>query len=201
MNKKVLGLLAASAAVVGSAIFAAPARAQTAVLPVEIEVTPQVFLRTYEGLKFVVSQQDLQGTGSVEQQQGNIYDEKAGTGTLSTDAPDGQSGNGTVQKIVPRLYQLWGNTGANVEIVASQNTLQDSNGATGGGGSFGGGTPSTDTVTITQVTKGTEEQKQNANNVQYREGSAAFDFTFSNPSAGSATTYTGGEITIRVVNP
>ncbi|MEO0842146.1 MAG: hypothetical protein AAF063_24995, partial [Cyanobacteria bacterium J06643_5] len=132
MNKKVLGLLAGTAAVVGSVISAAPVRAQSAILPVELEVTPAIFLRTYSGLKFIVSEQDLQGGNSVDQIAG-VYDESP-TGTitpLSTDPPS-QNPTQTVTKTVPVLYQIWGGTGSpTVEVRPTKPTLT-TQGGTGG---------------------------------------------------------------------
>ncbi|NJL79364.1 MAG: hypothetical protein HC917_11865 [Richelia sp. SM2_1_7] len=103
--KKILGIFAASAAALGSAMIAAPAHAQSAILPVEVEVTPAIFLRTYSDLKFIVSQQDLQGGTSVDQTTGT-YDEKAGITPLSTETPTG-SENLTVTKTVP-VYTKFG---------------------------------------------------------------------------------------------
>ena len=191
--KKILGIFAASAAALGSAmIAAAPVNAQSAVLPVEVEVTPAIFLRTYQNLKFVVSQQDLQRGTSV--QQSGSYNEKSGIDPLSTAFPSGQATD-TVKKVIPRLYQVWGaNTGTNVEVSASKATLTS---GTGGGG-FGGGAP--ETVTMT-VTPGALVDARNPAGASYKEAPATLDFKFTNPNAASGTTYTGGEITIRVTNP
>ncbi|AFY53957.1 hypothetical protein Riv7116_1393 [Rivularia sp. PCC 7116] len=191
--KKILGIFAASAAALGSAMISAtPVRAQSAILPVEIEVTPSVFLRTYSQLNFVVSQQDLQGGRSIDQDAG-IYDENLGSSALSTDAPN-ETGTGTVTKTIPRLYQIWGNSAADVEITATQETLTDTNGVSGGG-LTGGGTGDTVTMIVSNITEQQVEGKA------YRDGEGTFDFTFSNLNATQDTRYTGGEITIRVVNP
>lgn len=200
--KKILGIFAASAAALGSAMIAStPVNAQSAVLPVEVEVTPRIFLRTYESLKFVVNQQDLTTVSSVEQS--GSYDEKAGVNPLSTDLPGGTATN-IVTKQIPTLFQVWGTvTDSNIEIEATENTL--TNGTVSSGGGFGNSSNSSSTQTITMsVDKGNLRTAQNANNNEFQEGSATltFDFANANPSANAGSnTYTGGEITIRVTNP
>ncbi|MEL6457292.1 MAG: hypothetical protein AAFQ91_03420 [Cyanobacteria bacterium J06621_15] len=187
MNKKVLGLLAGTAAVVGSVISAAPVRAQSAILPVELEVTPAIFLRTYSGLKFIVSEQDLQGGNSVDQIAG-VYDETGTITPLSTDPPS-QNANTQVVKTVPMLYQIWGGSQSpQIEVTPTQTQLTTQT---------GGGIGTSTTVTM-GVSGGTLEQSTDGN---YKKASADFTFDFPSSTIGSGTTFTGGEVTIRIVTP
>ncbi|MBF2015629.1 MAG: hypothetical protein IGS23_10600 [Rivularia sp. T60_A2020_040] len=190
--KKILGIFAASAAALGSAMIAAPVHAQSAILPVEVQITPAIFLRTYSDLKFIVSQQDLQGGRSVDQDAGS-YDERAGITPLSTETPTG-SENLTVTKTVPVLYQIWGgSTNPDVEVTASKDTLTGP-GSTGIGG--GSSTP----VRMT-VIEGDIESATNGTGTNYKQASAGFEFTFPTSNIAQGTTFTGGEVTIRIVNP
>ncbi|NJM17394.1 MAG: hypothetical protein HC907_01035 [Richelia sp. SM1_7_0] len=189
--KKILGIFTASVAALGSAMIAAPAHAQSAILPVEVEVTPAIFLRTYSDLKFIVSQQDLQGGTSVDQTTGT-YDEKAGITPLSTETPTG-SENLTVTKTVPVLYQIWGgSTNPDVEVTASKDTLKTTTGSGIGG---------TSTQVTMDVSGGTLETATNGTNQNYKQASADFTFNFPNANIAQGTKFTGGEITIRIVNP
>ncbi len=109
MNKKVLGLLAASAAVVGSAIFATPARAVQQEVDVKLTVDEVLFLRTFESVDLRVSQGELAG-GT----QDKDFDNRATDGTLQIDV-EGDTGvnnilgGSTVTKDVRELYAVWGN--------------------------------------------------------------------------------------------
>ncbi len=67
MNKKVLGLLAASAAVASTAIFASPARAVKQEVNVNLTVDEVLYLRTFEDVELRVSQSELGGGGSAEE--------------------------------------------------------------------------------------------------------------------------------------
>lgn len=192
MNKKIAAIIAGSVAALGSAIVAAPAHAQTATLPVTVTVRPAVFLRTYSDLKFVVSQQDLQGGGSVEQ--ALSYDETSAGGPqgLSTTAPTGQATN-TVVKTIPQLYQVWGGRASTtVAVNASQGTLTSSTSGTLGG--------SADTVTMT-VSEGASATATTPVGKTFYPGAAKLSFQFSNPATAAGTVYTGGQLTISVTNP
>lgn len=190
--KKILGIFAASAAALGTAMIAAPVHAQSAFLPVEIKVTPAIYLRTYSDLKFEVSATDLT-TGRAVDQDGGSYQEGGNITALTTETPTG-SENLTVTKNVPILYQLWGSSdSADVDLVASKPNLTA--GASGGG--IGG---SSSTVEMT-VTEGDLENKTNADTIPYKTGSASFGFTFPSSSIGADTTFSGGEVEIRIVTP
>jgi hypothetical protein len=196
MNKKILGIIAASTAVIGSAIIASPADAQTATLPVEITVRPAVFLRTYSGLKFQVSTQDLIGGGSLDQggSAGNVYDEaNTPAGTLVATPPVGTSTD-TVFKEVKPLYQLWGgSSSANVKVTASVPTLKSA----GTGGIGGGG----DDVTMEVVEGGDLPAAMPTTGGPFL-GNAKLSFKFLSPTSATAgKTYSGGELTISVVKP
>ena len=190
MKTKFLGIIAASAAALGSTMIASPVHAQSAILPVEVEVTPAIFLRTYSDLKFIVSQQDLIGGTSIDQTTGS-YDEKQAIIPLPTEAPAG-SENLSVTKTVPVLYQVWGGSGnPTVDVSASKTELK-----TAGGGAIGAST----TVTM-GVTGGTLQDTTNQSNVPYKQASADFTFNFPNSSIAEGTTFTGGEVTIRITAP
>ncbi|MBW4568831.1 MAG: hypothetical protein KME31_12630 [Tolypothrix carrinoi HA7290-LM1] len=189
MKNKVLVILAASAAALGSAIIAAPANAQTANLPVEIQVKPGVFLRTYESLKFVVSTQDLLGGKSVEQV--GKYDETTGTITpLLRTPPTGESTDEVIKTISP-LYQVWGGTGSTVKITPTKDTLVSSG---------GGGLGSADTV-LMSVEQGNDVTTTATPAGTPFEGTAKLKFKFSNRNTSAGTSYTGGQLSISVVSP
>mgnify|MGYP001795150240 FL=1 len=108
MNKKVLGLLAASAAVIGSAIFATPARADQQNVEVNLTVDEVLFLRTFSSIDLKVSQGDLSGGDDKD------FDGRSTDGTLQIDVetPTGVNdidGGTTVTKNVRELYAVWGN--------------------------------------------------------------------------------------------
>lgn len=194
MNKKILGIIAASAAAVGSTIIAAPAHAQTANLPVQITVKPGVFLRTYSDLKFVVSTQDLQGGTTVDQAAGS-YDETTGSLPSLPTTPIPNTPTDTILKTVNPLYQLYGGTTTTtVKINASQPTLMSS-----GSGGLGGGT---DTIAMSVDPSSASVTAAAPASGQPYLGSAKLSFKFSSPTSASAgKTYTGGQLTISVVNP
>lgn len=109
MNKKVLGLLAASAAVIGSAILAAPARAVEQTVDVNLTVDEVLFLRTFQSIDLKVSQGDLSG-GTEDKD----YDPRSTDGTLQIDVDSPTNvndiaGGETVTKEVRELYAVWGN--------------------------------------------------------------------------------------------
>jgi hypothetical protein len=195
MNKKILSIIAASAAVMGSAI-AAPAHAQTANLPVQITVKPGIFLRTYSDLKFVVSTQDLQGGASVDQMAGS-YDETTGTLPSLPTTPPPNTPTDTIIKTVNPLYQLYGGTSTtSIKIAASQPTL------TGAASAGLGGTSDTITMSVdpsSDVSAGSATAPSAGNPYL---GSAKLSFKFGSPNSATAgRTYTGGQLTISVINP
>ncbi len=203
MNK-ILGIFAASAAALGSAMIAsAPVNAQSAVLPVEVEVTPRIFLRTYSDLRFVVNRQDLVGGSSVEQTES--YNEKTGVNPLSEVVPGGTPTN-TIIKEIPTLFQVWGNVAdSDIVIEATEKTLTNGTTTVGGGGFDDEPTSTSSQVITMDVQKGNLRATENANGNDFQEGSATltFDFTAANTDSNNSAsnTYTGGEITIRVTSP
>ncbi len=194
--KKILGIFVASAAALGSAMIAAPAHAQSAILPVTVEITPAIYLRTYQDLKFIVSAQDLVGGRSVEQI--GSYDEKAGTTTLPTTTPI-ETPTQTVTKRVPVLFQIWGgSTNPDIDVNVTKSELRTQGGSTGG---ITGGSATTP-VTMA-VTEGTLTSMTNSASpaVSYKQAGADFTFTFPNSNIPQNTVFTGGEVTIQVVTP
>ncbi len=108
MNKKVLGLLAASAAVIGSAIFAAPARAVQQEVDVNLTVDEVLFLRTFQSVDLKVSQGELSAGDDKD------YNPRStdGTALIDVETPTGVddiAGGTTVTKDVRELYAVWGN--------------------------------------------------------------------------------------------
>jgi hypothetical protein len=193
MNKKILGIIAASAAAIGSAIIASPADAQTANLDVELEVQPSVYLVTYSKLKLLVSSNDLLGNPSVSQTA--EYDEKSGTSVL----PAGSIGTpGTtltpVTKTIKPLYRVSANSGATVTLNASNPTLVRDGGA------------SSDTVTMEVDTASKTKSIPVSATGAFVDGDATLKFTFNGSGVPSGTTanppmYKGGRLTISVATP
>ena len=108
MNKKVLGLLAASAAVIGSAFFATPARAVQQEVDVNLTVDEVLFLRTFQTIDLKVSQGELSGGGDKDFNQRSTD----GTALIDVETPtgvEGIAGGETVTKEVKELYAVWGN--------------------------------------------------------------------------------------------
>lgn len=188
--KKILGIFAASAAALGSAMIAAPVEAQTAILPVQIQVTPAIYLRTFTDLQFIVSQQDLTSGSSVDVASGS-YIERNGTRLPIT--PPNANGTGTVTKKVPVLYQIWNGT-PNAQVTVSSTKTELKTETTDDFGQS-----STTEVTMAVTDNGFQNASDGA---PYREGSADFTFTFpENIQLENDATFTGGEIEILVVTP
>ena len=191
MKNKVLAILAASAAALGSGIFSAPANAQTATLPVTIQVQPQIFLSTYKDLKFVIDQKDLVGAAP---DQTVSYDESSGILPPNKVRPLGSTAfSGSINRVINPLYYVWASSGTpmTVKVNATGNTLTRQ-------------TPNVnanDTVTMSVDAGGsfptTGAGLADAQGIQ---GQATLKFLFNNgtPTAGS---YTGGQLAITVSNP
>lgn len=105
MNKKILGLLAASAAVVGSAIFATPARAVTQGVNVQLTVDEVLFLKTFETVDLRVTPGQL--AQRAESTTEGITD---GTNLLNLEGVTVDQTSGTsVTKDVNELYAVYSN--------------------------------------------------------------------------------------------
>lgn len=111
MNKKVLGILAASAAVVGSTIFAAPARAVKQNVDVNLTVDEVLFLRTFQTVELRVTQGELNNDTSTETEATGTTD---GTGQIDLTAPvlGAESTATSITKSVQELYAVYGNSSA-----------------------------------------------------------------------------------------
>ena len=109
MNKKVLGLLAASAAVASTAIFASPARAVKQNVNVNLTVDEVLYLRTFEDVELRVSQSEL-GDGNPEAESEAIGTTD-GTNQLDvTGVTVGDESDATfVTKEVTELYAVYSN--------------------------------------------------------------------------------------------
>jgi hypothetical protein len=113
MNKKVLSLLAASAAVVGSAIFATPARAVQQEVEVNLTVDQVLFLRTFRSIDLKVSQGELSEGAAVDKDFVQANDGSTdGTALIDVETPTGVNNiepGQTVTKEVKELYAVWSN--------------------------------------------------------------------------------------------
>ncbi|MGD1913511.1 MAG: hypothetical protein ACFB2X_22530 [Rivularia sp. (in: cyanobacteria)] len=105
MNKKVLGLLAASAAVVGSAIFATPARAVKQNVNVNLTVDEVLFLKTFQTVELRVTQGELAAT-----QESTVEGTTDGTNQLNLGGVTVNETSGTtVTKTINELYAVYSN--------------------------------------------------------------------------------------------
>ncbi|GJD21208.1 hypothetical protein RIVM261_061640 [Rivularia sp. IAM M-261] len=187
MNKKIAAIIAGSVAALGSAFAAAPANAQSATLPVTLEVRPALFIRTYNDLKFVVNPNDLTGGSIVKE---NVtYDEAApGTSSLPTTSRVAGATSNIVKRI-PELYQVWGaRESTRVEVTPSVPTLTNT-------------TSSASTVTMSVSSQPTGSLT-NTGDKEYFSAPVELSFAL---GQGATTlrqgTYTGGVLTISVTAP
>ncbi|MCJ8278872.1 MAG: hypothetical protein MJK14_02710 [Rivularia sp. ALOHA_DT_140] len=105
MNKKVLGILAASAAVVGSAISAAPVRAVTQGVNVKLTVDEVLYLRTFDTVDLRITPGEL-ATAQESDAQGTTD----GTSLLNLkDVTVTTTSGTTVNKKVNELYAVYSN--------------------------------------------------------------------------------------------
>ena len=112
MNKKILGIIAASAAVMGTAIAPAPPHPQLT-LPLTDEVQPQIFLSTYKDLKFVVTQKDLAGATP---DQSVSYDENGTIKPPSNKRPALGAPVSTITREIDPLYYVWAPDGTAMTV-------------------------------------------------------------------------------------
>jgi hypothetical protein len=126
MNRKFFGILAASAAFLGSAILAAPAKATEQEVGVNITVQPTMYLRTFQTINLNITQGDLGGADKDFNPGALVSD---GTTLINRQAPDtiGGGTNRAVPKTVNEIFALWGNTGTtatvNVTVAAGGESL------------------------------------------------------------------------------
>ncbi|OKH39275.1 hypothetical protein NIES2101_35595 [Calothrix sp. HK-06] len=137
MNKKILGIIAASVAALGSAIFAAPAHAVKQDVDVNVTIQPGIYLRTFKTINLQITQGDL---GALQESDFNTggSDTTDGSGTLMRTQPRiGAGSNTEVTKNVKELFAVWSNgnkpinvtvtpkvndTGNNLTVLASSDT-------------------------------------------------------------------------------
>lgn len=188
MNKKILGIIAASTAAIGSAIIASPAHAQVS-LPVTVEVQPQIFLSTYKDLKFVVTQKDL--SGAVPDQSVS-YDENGTIKPPNKVRPILGAPVSTITREIDPLYYVWAPnaTAMTVKVGAKKSELTRTLPIA----------DLSDKVTMSVIdgasTPLTGTGLGNANAVS---GKAKLEFKFVSPP--DAGTYAGGEVSITVASP
>lgn len=109
MNKKVLGLLAATAAIASTAIFASPARAVKQEVNVNLTVDEVLYLRTFQDVELRVSQSEL-GDGNPEAES-DARGTTDGNNLLEvTGVSVGDESDATfVEKEVKELYAVYSN--------------------------------------------------------------------------------------------
>lgn len=197
MNKKILGLIAASVTVFGTAISAAPASANVEqTVDVEVNVAPALFLRTFDRVEINVT---ANGADSSDTTTGGPIEGL--TAEQLTQAGPGSLGEvQSITKEIPVLYAVWGNEGSvNVEVEATtgSDTLELQGVPTVPRGFAKNARISNATATLPADTT--------LNPVDAVVGGATVDIEFGNvsttgaftPSNAFAGQYTGGKITVR----
>jgi hypothetical protein len=115
MNKKILGILAASAAL-GSAMIAAPAQAVMEEVNLSVDVQKAIYLKTFADVNLKISPEDFSET----LQQSEAVGTTDGSATLDPyigPIPAGSgTGAGTVSKTVAELFAVSANTNTPVEV-------------------------------------------------------------------------------------
>lgn len=114
--KKILGIFVASAAALGSAIFAAPAQAQNSeTIDVQVTVDPVLYLQTFETVNLRISQEDL-GAGEQSSKTGTQTGQTSIEEILS-ETPQPGVGNGTTYTTESMdLYAVLGNSNTPVNV-------------------------------------------------------------------------------------
>lgn len=199
MNKKILGLIAASVAVVGTAFSAAPAKANVEQqVEVEVNVAPALFLRTFDKVEINVT---ANGTAASKNTVAGGPVEGLTAEELTEGGPGSLSSVNEITKEIPTLYAVWGNEGTvdvTVEPTAGDDILDLQ------------GTALTGLANAAQITGATAILP--ANNTLDPDvavvGGATVDIafgrknsagTFTAGSNASAGKYTGASITVRAV--
>ncbi|MDY6901002.1 MAG: hypothetical protein SWZ49_23410 [Cyanobacteriota bacterium] len=197
MNKKVLGLLAASAAVLGSAIFATPARAVKQDVQVDLTVDEVLFLRTFERVELRVTQGELSGDTSQETEAVGTTD---GTALIDTTAPvlGTESTATSITKSVQELYAVYGNSTLAPTVTIKVNpTGQDlTNGFTEGDRDFRKAVMSVDSEQGTISGRDFSELRDQPLQVGGVDLTFNFEDDRGTPAAPIAGTYTGGILTV-----
>jgi len=117
MKNKVLAILVASAAALGSAIFATPAHAVQQDVQVEVTVQPTIFLRTFNQVKLQITQGDLGATDK----DFNSTATTDGTTLISKLKPSNISAGTalTVKKNVKELFAVFSNSAKGVTVTVT----------------------------------------------------------------------------------
>lgn len=198
MKNKVLVILAASAAALGSTIFAAPANAVDQNVQVSVSVDPVIYLRTFKNIDLRITQGELGGTDGDQ-----VQDKTDGSTLINRTTPDAlnssAAGNNTsADKTVKELFAVWGNSPTNVKVTVEPDPTADmlSNNQTGAALRRA-------KMTVSDVT-GDKEGTFNENGDPKVGGvKLKFQFFASNgttvtkPTAG---TYTGGILKVRAIS-
>jgi hypothetical protein len=203
MKNKALVILAASAAALGSAIFAAPANAVQQEVEVQVTIQPALYLRTFKTIKLDITQGDLaKANGGTLKESDFMGDEGVGGSAVTTgeqlinNIRSGGIGGGgtadTVTKTVKQLYAVWGNTAAGKSVTVTvtpvvKDLLKD-------------GTSTTEKITLDTITPTTGSFTTGAVNSTTTGKVGGIDMTFKLNGAGEGT-YTGGKISVNAVVP
>ena len=114
MKNKVLVILVASAAVLGSTIFVAPANAVEQNVDVNVTIQPTIYLRTFKTVNLQITQGNLGATekdyNTVETTDGSNILDRTAPATIS------KGGNPEVTKSVKELFAVWSNSGKAITV-------------------------------------------------------------------------------------
>ncbi|BAZ38345.1 hypothetical protein NIES4101_42820 [Calothrix sp. NIES-4101] len=119
MNKKILGIIAAGAAALSSAIFTAPANAVQQDVNVEVTIQPGIYLRTFENVKLQITQGDLGATQEKDFNPGAPDTDGTTKLTLTPRPAIGSGTQTTVTKKVDELFAVWSNSGKPVNVTVT----------------------------------------------------------------------------------
>ncbi|WGV26386.1 hypothetical protein [Halotia branconii] len=143
MKSKIVAIIAASAAALGSTIFAAPAHAQisgSSDVNVQVTVPEVLYLRTVDTIDVSILPTDLTAATLNTSGTGFFGTDKSGIADGTTSGLDQTSpfyltgGNLQVNKDIPEVFAIWSNSprgnGVTVATTVKTPTLTATNGAT-----------------------------------------------------------------------
>ncbi|GAA6622047.1 hypothetical protein [Scytonema sp. NUACC26] len=185
--KKVLGILTAAVAVLGSTLSAIPADAVEQTIEVKATVDPIIYLRTFKTIDLKITQGDL-GAKDKDFNADDANQTTNGNATLIKTAPASLNGgsSATYTKTIQDIFAVWGNTGTKYEVKV---------------------TPVVPTLTQTLANNGTKTLTMSVANLTNSTGTLApdspkvgtVDLTLTSATAISSGTYTGGQLKVEAV--
>ncbi len=199
MNKKVLGLIAASITLFGTAISATPARANAQRdVDVEVNVAPALFLRTFDRVVINVTANGTEA--STDTVPGGDVDTLTAQ-QLTQGGPGSLSSVQQITKEIPNLFAVWGNEGT-VEVTVNPtpgNNILALQG-TAPTGLANRARISNASVTFASANKNLDPEEAVVGgatvDIEFLRAAAGGSLTSANASAGQ---YTGGKLTVRAV--